>query len=269
MRGARSLSGAGRLKWFGRVLRATHSLRCSYHLSTPRRALVDLAIRNGGLNFQIRTGTSDARLLREAVVHNFDFPEYRVPIAVQPRTVLDIGANIGVVSVCLNRSYPNARLLAFEPEPNNFRLLQRNIGHLPKAVAVPFGLGAETRKVVYHRSDDDTNPGGGSVQPTLASAQAPQREVHILTPLEAIERYQIEHVDLIKIDTEGSEYEILTSFPADVLGQVRVIVGELHGVNDEELVAHLDRWFDVERKALHGRLSLFKAVNVSAPPRSR
>ena len=42
--------------------------------------------------------------------------------------------------------------------------------------------------------------------------------------------------DVIKIDTEGAEWEILTSIDRTLLSQVRVIMGELHGRRDFELL---------------------------------
>lgn len=43
-------------------------------------------------------------------------------------TVLDIGANIGIMSVWLARKLPHSRILAFEPMPQNIRALRRVLG---------------------------------------------------------------------------------------------------------------------------------------------
>ncbi len=51
--------------------------------------------------------------------------------------------------------------------------------------------------------------------------------------------FGIRDADLIKIDTEGVEHDILTGFPPDVLSKVTAVVGELHGVRDEELLGYL------------------------------
>ena len=44
----------------------------------------------------------------------------------------------------------------------------------------------------------------------------------------------INHVDLIKIDTEGAEYDILTSIKKELLTKTSWITGELHGNRDFE-----------------------------------
>ena len=72
----------------------------------------------------------------------------------------------------------------------------------------------------------------------------------------------ISKIDIIKIDTEGSEFDILTSIDPDILGRVQWIMGELHGVRDFQLLAYLSRWFDLEvHKKLNSHLFLFHARN--------
>jgi hypothetical protein len=72
-------------------------------------------------------------------------------------------------------------------------------------------------------------------------------------------------VDVVKVDTEGSEWEILTAMGQPVLSRVRVIMGELHGIRDFELLAYLQPMFDVEmKKQLRNRLFNFYAVRREA-----
>ena len=69
-------------------------------------------------------------------------------------------------------------------------------------------------------------------------------------------------VDLIKIDTEGAEYDILTSMSVDMLSKTRWIIGELHGERDFELLTYLNQWFYIDMdKSLRSRLYNFNAVN--------
>jgi FkbM family methyltransferase len=50
--------------------------------------------------------------------------------------ILDAGANIGASAVFLARLYPQARIVAVEPEPSNFALLQRNVAAWPQVAVV-------------------------------------------------------------------------------------------------------------------------------------
>ncbi len=240
---------------------ATRNPRTAYLLNCRKRRLCAVKITGCVGDLRIRTGTSDAALLREAVLSGFDFREYHVPLAIQPRTILDIGANTGIVSLTLRRKYPNARVIAFEPLPENFALLEYNLRNEDNALAVPFGLGRETGALEYYASDDENNLGGGSFHPPPSQMNRACGKLLILSPAEALQRFDIHDIDLIKIDTEGAEHDILTGFPEDVLSRVSVIVGELHGVKDEETLAFLSRGFDISRGPSKGRMSLFTAIN--------
>ncbi len=242
---------------------ATHNPRTAYLLNCRNRRIRSIKITGCVGDLRIRTGTSDARLLREAVLSGFDFREYHVPLAIQPRTILDIGANTGIVSLTLKRKYSGARVIAFEPLPENFALLEYNLRNLDNVLAVPFGLGRETGELEYYASDDPTNLGGGSFHPNPSQMDRACGKLQILSAVEALRRFDIRDVDLIKIDTEGAEHDILTGFPEGVLSRVSVIVGELHSVKDEETLAFLSQWFDIRHMPSKGRLSLFTAINKS------
>jgi len=43
--------------------------------------------------------------------------------------ILDIGANIGIMSVWLGRNRPQAEIIAFEPIPHNIKALKKVLGH--------------------------------------------------------------------------------------------------------------------------------------------
>ena len=72
----------------------------------------------------------------------------------------------------------------------------------------------------------------------------------------------LKQVDIIKIDTEGSEYNILTALDESVLRSVKWIIGEMHGERDFQLLAYLSQWFDIGlKKRLTNRLFMFRACN--------
>jgi hypothetical protein len=78
----------------------------------------------------------------------------------------------------------------------------------------------------------------------------------------ALAELGIKRADLVKIDTEGAEWEILTAMEREFLGGVRVIMGELHGRRDFELLHYLQPMFHIgAKKQLRTRLFNFFAVN--------
>ena len=90
----------------------------------------------------IRPDSTDVMTLREIfIARDYDFPVHR-----EIRTIIDAGANIGLSSVFFAHKYPRARVVAIEPEAENFALLQRNTrGYATCASSTPAACPIRTR----------------------------------------------------------------------------------------------------------------------------
>jgi len=64
----------------------------------------------------------------ESAAHDAALRRYYERIVADGRQplIIDCGANIGCASVWFATQYPKARILAVEPDPDNFRMLVRN-----------------------------------------------------------------------------------------------------------------------------------------------
>lgn len=218
-----------------------------------------------GLRLHYRPGTSDPWLLYEHLMKPARRNEYAPPPQAEldpasVRTVLDIGANIGSSALYFAQLFPSARVFAFEPVPENFALLEANAANCARIRAFNFGLGAAEATLEFFASDDPVNFGGYSRY--AAGTDASRRvRVAVRAAGAVLAELGIERAEVIKVDTEGAEYEILTAFPTEVLRQARYIVGELHGERDFALLDYLARWFDIgARKHLRSRRFNFRAV---------
>src|SRR5262249_33507838 len=108
-------------------------------------------------------------------------------------------------------------------------------------------------------SDSATNFGGFSFF-EAGSRQDRKISVKVREARGFLDELGVGPIDLIKIDTEGSEFEILTALRPQRLQSVRWLSGELHGQRGFELLHYLSQWFDLShQKPLHSRLSVFEA----------
>lgn len=213
-----------------------------------------------------RPGTSDTQLIYKILLKKGRNAEYRFPAFLKPHVIFDIGANIGVASVFLAHRFPHARIYAFEPVPANVELLRLNAAAYPCITVFPLALGAGDGDVEIHFSDDAHNFGGFSFS-HQGSDKDRKLRVQQRRLQGIIDELRLDRVDLIKIDTEGAEYDILTSLEQGILRRVTWITGELHGERDFELLALLSTWFDIEAKRSFGkRLFTFAAVNKASLP---
>ena len=219
-----------------------------------------------GAPVHYRAGTTDPHLIYNILLKQGGKSEYALPPqarldAASVRRVLDIGANIGIASLLFARRYPNAEVHAFEPEPGNCEVLRANAAALPRIRVHPFALGAEDGELELFDSDDRANRGGYSAF-AMGIDPAKSKKVPLRHAGRALAALGIERADVIKIDTEGAEWEILTALDERLLKSARVIMGELHGRRDFALLDFLQPSFHIgAKKQLHSRLFNFYAVN--------
>jgi FkbM family methyltransferase len=193
-----------------------------------------------GLRFTVRRSTwADESIIRHVVEnHEYHPPGYEIG---PDDLVIDVGANIGTFSVGAARAAVNGWVLAYEPEPENFALLRRNLDRnrcrnvTPVRAAVADATGTRTLRVNADSSGGHALRSDGEPGLTVASVS-----------LKAIfDEYRVERCDYLKLDCEGAEYEILYGLPADYFRRVRRIALEYHAdpaekrVRAGELIRHL------------------------------
>lgn len=214
-----------------------------------------------GIPLHFRSGTSDPWLIYHILLKTGKKSEYFVPGEIDPGIILDIGANIGITSVYFAQIFPTSKIYSFEPVPDNCLLLEKNTENLSNIVVSQFALGSEDGDLELYYAHDPTNHGGFSFYKKGSDASQAIK-VPIRNASKALAELEIDRVDLIKIDTEGSEYEVLMSIDRNILKKVKYIIGELHGERDFELLSHLSEWFDIGvKKSTTNRVFMFNARN--------
>ncbi len=226
------------------------------------------AIRWQGMTLHYRPGSSDPWAIYNHLMKPRERDEYAPPPGLaraEVATVLDVGANVGITALYFAQVFPNARIYAFEPAPDNFAILAKNVANCDRIRGFPFALGARDAMLELFASDNPANFGGYSLHPA-GSDTSRRTRVPVRSVAAVLGELALARVDVIKVDTEGAEYDILTALPASVLERVRLIVGELHGNRDFALLDYLSRWFDIGlRKKASSRLFNFHALAKRAP----
>lgn len=154
-------------------------------------------------------------------------------------TVLDIGGHIGSFTrYALSRGA--GRVVAYEPEPDNYRMLVINSEAKP-VTAYNQAVTSDGRKVTLNVKTNG-HTGGHSIV-----IDSKNRD-HIIVPSvpfrEAVESAQPE---VIKIDCEGAEYEF--NIPHAFTESVRAVTMEIHlgrkqfrQIEAPKLINDLDKW---------------------------
>jgi len=210
-----------------------------------------------------RTSTSDMMIIHEILLKKGYSSEYWLPDEIEPEIILDIGGNIGITSVYFANKFPNAKIYTFEPVPQNYEILKKNTEKYDNIHIFNVGLGCEDGSFEIYMSEDDENFGGASLYSEAGGVNVESRvKCQVRNVDDMLNEIGISRIDLIKIDTEGAEYDILTTIKKDTLTQVKWIIGELHGNRDFELLNYLEGMdFNISmKKAIDNRLFMFNCA---------
>lgn len=158
------------------------------------------------------------------VISFFYHDEYRLgDIKLPPHPIIfDLGANIGLFTVGAKRHYPNASITSYEPHPVTFELLKMNA---PFAKVLQRAAAGKSGVVEFQ---DD----GKSIERKIIS------EGGIKVPADNLNEIlaEVDHVDLLKVDIEGAEFELFENASNSTIGKIQNLIIEVHGEDTGEFV---------------------------------
>ena len=145
-----------------------------------------------------------------------------------PRRILDLGAHIGLATLLFKAEFPDAEIHCYEPEPENFELLQFNTKGLHNVFVHCEAVGSKRTKATLYIPEN--RYAGASLRPA-SKGERVRKVVCQVKPLDEILTQIGDRVDLIKFDIEGMEYEVFST--SRLVHEVPWIVGEIKGDQQE------------------------------------
>ena len=149
-----------------------------------------------------------------------------------PDVIFDLGANVGVFTRYARELFPNALIIAVEPDDDNYD----NLVKFTNTANIRFLKAAISTSPVY-RTQNEPN---GSLQKYLSNGlgyedmendpRAVEHHIDIIMPDKLIEMYVHEGQKfMVKIDIEGNEHAIFTHQPSmEALKRADYICAEVH-----------------------------------------
>ncbi|MGH9891028.1 MAG: FkbM family methyltransferase, partial [bacterium] len=168
-----------------------------------------------------------------AIVEIFRDGEYEAPFDWSSfRLIVDVGAHVGSFALWVAERCPKARVMAFEPEPRNYRDLVRNVARnrlgdrvFPRQEAVTGRIEQRTLRVPADRGTSSLTEG------------APGET--IIVDCIDFDRFLLSDcatgVDLLKMDCEGAEWEILPSLSQAAWARINHLLLECHSLDSHDL----------------------------------
>ena len=171
--------------------------------------------------------------------------EYESRTDAPKRVIFDLGANIGLATLFLQRRHPQARIVSVEADHRTHGRLVANVGDLPGVTVLHRAVAGADGPVRFYPARESI---GSSVVPRRGSL--PPVDTPGSTVASLMREVGVDRVDLLKIDIEGAEFEALRQTPLDRVGEIIVEVHYDLGPGDDEIVRDLLRDFRLDFKPL-------------------
>ena len=169
---------------------------------------------------------SDALAFLHSVDEIYTEEIYKFKSKTDKPVILDCGANIGLSVAYFSKIYPESKVIAFEPDPNIFRILQKNSSKIPNTsiTLVEAAVWSEDTTLEFF------------LEGTLGgSLNVDYRNDNNLTKVKAVDlkKYLQSKVDFLKIDIEGAENTLIFDIQP-LLKNVDKLFLEYHGLLNEK-----------------------------------
>lgn len=151
--------------------------------------------------------------------------------------VMDVGAHHGEFALAFSETHRamNPLIRSYEPVPEFYAILERNVCGHPHPVLItrkPHGLGAKNRKQFFRVKGAMSGPWADDGPSIIVDIVSIKEEMLYGVPGD--------HVDLIKINIEGGEYELLEAIlDANLAKAFNNLQIQFHGIPDLNPV---ERW---------------------------
>lgn len=191
----------------------------------------------GWVTLQVREGTSDVDVIEEVFVQDvYHLRGITLEGALIPETgdhrapvIVDVGACTGIFTALCCQLFPDATVIAVEPETANFDLLTVNTFKW-------------NSRVTRHRAMVGATGGHAALEGSHGTAHAAPDDDGPAPGEQMVEQFPLAQIvdapcALLKMDIEGGEYDAIDACPEETLGLVDTIVMEWHGTREAPWVA--------------------------------
>jgi FkbM family methyltransferase len=182
-----------------------------------KQRILDLASR-AGYDVEKAPGSFPPyRVMKQLRLGHDPLSDIRTILNAQVNTIFDVGAHVGQTAARFATAFPRARIYSFEPDPTAFNEL-RSVGNRTERVQ-PVNAAVSDRDGQATFFVNRFNQTSSLLKAAPDAAQylvdrtgltlASQIDVRVVTLDRFCAEHQIERIDLLKVDAQGSELRVL------------------------------------------------------------
>ena len=160
---------------------------------------------------------SDLEVFKQVFVEKQYHPHHMK----SPKIIIDAGGNVGLFSVLMKNKFPESHIITIEPDPENFQMAQKNLQNYDNVQLLNKGLWSNDVKLKIL----DLDAAKWGIRVVEDNENGKIEAVCINT---IMKENNLDRIDLLKMDIEGSEKEVFGKNYEVWLPKVKILVIELH-----------------------------------------
>tara|TARA_B100000029_G_scaffold17184_1_gene17617 strand:- start:2622 stop:3398 length:777 start_codon:yes stop_codon:yes gene_type:complete len=215
-----------------------------------------------GLKIRIRTNSTDLMALTNVWLKNeYEIENYNIE---DSDTIIDIGSHIGTFSLLVSQFCNKGKIFCYEPMPDNFQYLLSNLKLNQVKNIFPFNLAvsSDSSKLDMFFNTDQSGH-------SIFSNNNKKITVDSISLKQIFDDNDIKKCKLLKLDCEGSEYQIIENFPTDYFNRIENIAMEYHLADSKpelgkKLIKKLETiGFEIQTKDHYNDMGFLIAKNIN------
>ena len=177
-------------------------------------------------------------------------------------TVFDVGAHLGQTTLYFRKVFPHSQVHSFEPIPQNFTELQRNVAGKDRIKVNQKALGSSPGSAFMEIGDSDQTHSICSHSENEPTEATQRTKVELGTIDTYLAKKGIVSIDLLKIDVEGYELEVLKGAQnALQSGSIQSILAECDFDPDDNQHTYFNDLWDFLRKENYAFIGLYDVIH--------
>lgn len=185
------------------------------------KAFLSARIKNTDLRILLRNDPYDTQIFTQIFIRD----ELNIQLDEAPDVIIDGGANIGLATLYLKTRYPDATVIAIEPERSNFELLVENTRGYNDVFCLNNGIWNRNCRL---RIVDNGDGNASFTTTELGDDETATEVIDAITISDVISRFHLDRLNLVKLDIEGSEKAVFEANHEEWLSKTDHVIVEIH-----------------------------------------